>query len=533
MIPFIRDRAFSMAALVLAAVVGARAFHPFTALAPHIDSGVYMLAGTHILHGKLLYREVWDHKPPLVHLVNAFALAAGDGTVNAVRSVERVLAALVAVTFFLTLRAAFADLAIAVFGTTLLLMHFYSSSVFRGNQPEEYGAILALLGVACSVVAARQPGRYGMVFPAVSGLAFGLASLAKETFALGAVPFFAWLVLLVWSDRQEATRRGASFLTGAALPWLLFYAWLTAEGLWPEWRQILAFNLSYVRFDAKGAPNPEFLAGLWLGAQRAWTLLLSVSWTALALGILGAASIFDRRFQRTTAYLPVASLGFFLASLVATSQGRRYDYYFLQLVGSFILLSASGLSFAVYGGHLCEKRTRPAPTRDQYAGAGDPAGRKRRGLRVAILLSAVASMLVLDGKLVMTFAKRVAQPYCRFGDGDQTVAFIRANTSAEQTVWNLVRESAWICAHADRLSPTRYFFISARLFRDLPDPKGARREIHDALSLHPPQLVLFDGHEAWLETAGVKEWFHGGNEPTQVPRVYRRRQSTISVSTLK
>lgn len=60
--------------------VGARAFHPSTGVVPHIDSGVYLTAGSQILSGKVLYREVWDHKPPLVHLIKAAALAVGDHT---------------------------------------------------------------------------------------------------------------------------------------------------------------------------------------------------------------------------------------------------------------------------------------------------------------------------------------------------------------------------------------------------------------------------------------------------------------------
>lgn len=483
-----------------------------------------MLAATHILRGKLLYREVWDHKPPLVHLVNAAALATGDGTVNAVRTIERTLAALLAAVGFWILRSTFRSVSVAILGVFFLLVHFYDPSVFRGNQPEEYGTFLSLLGILGLVTGVRSSGRTSTALISAGGFGFGLASLAKETFALGAVPFLLWLVALSWPDRRRAIQRALAFVAAAAIPWVIFYSWILAQKLLPEWRAVLSFNLSYLRFDDNGIQNPGLFARLSLGAQRGWELVLSRSWAALVLGTLGAASVADRRFQRSACWFPAVVLGYFLACLLAASQARRYDYYFLQLVGGYAFLSASGIAFVAHRAGVVWRWRTMNRFKWGCPEAGQRCGRSWWSHATAVIVT-TAALLLADWSVVDNFARGVAQPRRRFGDGDRRVAFIEANTSVNDTVWNLVRDGAWICAHANRLSPTRYFYISARLFRDLPDPEGARREIRQALLARPPELVLFDGNEMWLHATGMKQWFQDNYEATGVPRIYRRRRT--------
>ncbi|MEJ2552166.1 MAG: hypothetical protein P8Z34_15955, partial [Anaerolineales bacterium] len=49
---------------------------------PHVapmgaDSGIFAYGAEQMLDGKLLYRDVWDHKPPAVFYVNALAILIG------------------------------------------------------------------------------------------------------------------------------------------------------------------------------------------------------------------------------------------------------------------------------------------------------------------------------------------------------------------------------------------------------------------------------------------------------------------------
>lgn len=53
---------------------------PTTIALPPRDGGVFLYAGRRLLAGESLYRGVWDHKPPGIHLINAAGLFIADGS---------------------------------------------------------------------------------------------------------------------------------------------------------------------------------------------------------------------------------------------------------------------------------------------------------------------------------------------------------------------------------------------------------------------------------------------------------------------
>jgi hypothetical protein len=61
------------------------------------DSGVFLYLGWRILNGELPYRDIWDHKPPVIFYLNALGLAISGNSRWGVWAVE--LAFLFAVAF--------------------------------------------------------------------------------------------------------------------------------------------------------------------------------------------------------------------------------------------------------------------------------------------------------------------------------------------------------------------------------------------------------------------------------------------------
>src|SRR4026207_2167425 len=47
---------------------------------PSRDSGVFLYVGWRLLHGDIPYRDVWDHKPPLIYFVDALGIALTPGS---------------------------------------------------------------------------------------------------------------------------------------------------------------------------------------------------------------------------------------------------------------------------------------------------------------------------------------------------------------------------------------------------------------------------------------------------------------------
>jgi hypothetical protein len=58
---------------------------------PSRDSGVFLYAGWRILSGELPYRDIWDHKPPLIYYLNALGLVVSGGSRWGVWCIEFIL----------------------------------------------------------------------------------------------------------------------------------------------------------------------------------------------------------------------------------------------------------------------------------------------------------------------------------------------------------------------------------------------------------------------------------------------------------
>jgi hypothetical protein len=47
---------------------------------PNSDSGLFLYIGKNILQGNMVYRDIWEHKGPVIYLINAIGLSFGLGT---------------------------------------------------------------------------------------------------------------------------------------------------------------------------------------------------------------------------------------------------------------------------------------------------------------------------------------------------------------------------------------------------------------------------------------------------------------------
>src|SRR5687768_898621 len=55
---------------------------------PLRDSGVFLYTAWRMLDGEVPYRDVWDHKPPAIYVIDALGLVLGGGTLWGVWALE-------------------------------------------------------------------------------------------------------------------------------------------------------------------------------------------------------------------------------------------------------------------------------------------------------------------------------------------------------------------------------------------------------------------------------------------------------------
>ncbi|MBN1867423.1 glycosyltransferase family 39 protein, partial [Candidatus Sumerlaeota bacterium] len=361
--------------LVLAATAAFLGWRSINHVTPRLDrsAAVFAAAGLHLAHGRILYEEVWDHKPPVIHAINALAFKAGGTSCRSIRNVERWMLALAAVSFFFVVWRTFGDPLLALLGSFLFLLHFVHPSSFRsGNLTEEYGGVFILVGVAAAVAAReRKRPSAALWLCGISGMTFSLAVLTKEPFCLSAL---AWSLFLL-APRTQGRRRtnlkvGACFV-GALAPLAACVFYLTSHGALDDWIDVLHFNLVYK--GLAGGSSQSFFARFHDNLAPTHYFLLDHTVSSRLGFLAGLVAMTRLSFLRRYRFFPLFAGAAFLLDYIATfiSQSHQPHYYLIP-VPSYVLVVCCGWAFLL------------------------DLARDRRLLRSGMFLSLVVSALFLD-----------------------------------------------------------------------------------------------------------------------------------------
>jgi hypothetical protein len=405
---------WARAALIALAVLAVALPNLPTGRVPSEDAGVFFYVANTLLAGGVPYRDVWDHKPPAVYVIDAIGLAAAGPM--GVWILQLAALAVAAALSYRLMANAFAPAA-AFAGTLAWILAAPRLFLEDGTQTsfvELYALPLqfAALGLY-STPTARRTG--------LSGMLLGLAGLLKPTL-IG-----TWVAIglrELWSAVRSDGRRaalGRIMLLGlgaAAVVALAVAAFAVAGGLPWAIDQAVRYNLLYSAFATPSARIDAVLDGA----------RLTVPSGLFAAGVLGwALALADRRPHPVVVSLALFALPVEIA--LATS-GRAYHYYFLAWLPSL----------GVLAGYLASRALRFTP---------------RFGTTVVAV--ALVAMSVRPAMLIARLAA--------LGDDGASrgaAAYVREHSAAGDLVliWGSRTE---INVLAERRSPTSYVYQYAPL----------------------------------------------------------------------
>jgi len=321
------------------------------------DAHLFAYMGQKWFAGRLLYRDVWDNKPPGIFLVTALAFSAAAKGFAALAVVEGLLVLSCVATVHAILRRMGAPRPVVLLGTALCAiianLRYYNEG---GTLTEIYVllpaslSILFFLGALAAL--ATDNSRLGHI--AALALAAGLLGGVATVFKLvGAACLFAeaGVVTFGWTLGRFKWRQAALVLAGVATGFCL---------AWAPW---------FLYFHGKGLAGEmlwaSFVAPLYYGAESQQHLLHVPVMLAERLGpVAGAAvaalagavalAVAVRPILRGPRAALVARagtlwedgrgtlLGLWLLFdlLAALAGGRGYPHYFLALSGSLAVSAA-------------------------------------------------------------------------------------------------------------------------------------------------------------------------------------------------
>lgn len=287
------------------------------------DEAVYKIVATGIFDGRWPYRDLFDHKPPMVYV---WYLPAGLG---ATIHVQRILAALVLAS------------SVPVFMIIARRMLTAHQTRLAGIS---YAGLLAnpLMGLGANTEAFMLLPLLGAVAvrsPILSGALLGMAVMTKPI-ALAYVPV---LILMRGRSSWRMLLATAAAMVAISLPFV------------PIWRSFLSANITFNALYGGSVSEVERVRNIF--AFNPFVLLGALPvWIAAIAGAL-------RSRHRTL--LLWAACGF----LAAKATGRDYGYYYVPLLPAAALLAGIGLEPLLASRRALLSTLAPAAAASVVAGA--------------------------------------------------------------------------------------------------------------------------------------------------------------------
>lgn len=309
----------TLAFFILAAVV----FRIPTLFEPYWygDEAIYLTLGEAARKGLLWYRDIFDHKPPMIYLLAALA-----GSVFWFRAILLVWHAVTIVLFWELAEILFQKNKKAVTVSTGIFTLLTTIPLLEATiANSEIFMLGPTIAAFILVLGTRKPASpaggltYGKIFAA--GLLFSLATLFKVPAAFDMVALVAfWGVLALWKLAAvwETIKRSIVLAAGFLLPILLTVDYYWMKGALGEYLQTAwFFNFGYI--SGWGVP---FEVNLLFRTQLLALLLLVIV-------------VLKKRFDSLTLF---ASLWFLFTVYAMLLSGRPYPHYAIQVVPPLALL---------------------------------------------------------------------------------------------------------------------------------------------------------------------------------------------------
>ncbi len=283
------------------------------------DEAIYATVGREMLAGRVLYKDVVDHKPPAIYIVNELAQAAGGQAAGMLLLHAFLIVVVWATGLVLGKIAGRHDRRPGMFAALLWVV--FTTTLFDCDSLAANCELFMMLPLAASVLVFVEGGQR-IVRLALAGGLVGIAILFKYQAAIQLVLYaIAWLL----SCRSRRLAGLIALGAGAAVPVLAATAWLADQGALADAWFWLRFNFSYI-----AAGSNATVAAMVTRAGFAVIAAAPLYWLASRAIRRQGRSLF-RSFL----------LGWLVASAIAvTIGGRFFGHYFHQLTAPLAVLAA-------------------------------------------------------------------------------------------------------------------------------------------------------------------------------------------------
>jgi 4-amino-4-deoxy-L-arabinose transferase-like glycosyltransferase len=301
--------------LVLTFIIMAMRMH-FITLPLDRDEGTYAYIAWRMDFGEMPYRDIIDHKPPIVYFLYNAAFKMFGANYTAVRGFSALYVILIMVSVFFTAKRIFGGRA-AYFASALFSV-FQGSVVFQAINANTELFLLLPLMLSLYFAAGERKTEYFF-----SGILFSAAVFTKP-----AVIYSALLWVVYWAVKKE--KNGAIFFISGAVSFAAaVLVWAMSKAILPSFVEyVIKFNVLYARMKA--------------GFRvKALTDFILENGVLLSSYFYSAIVIFKKEGTRGETLLFIMTTG--LAAGII-SLGGTYEHYYLVLYAPLCVSTGSMFS---------------------------------------------------------------------------------------------------------------------------------------------------------------------------------------------
>ncbi|MCC7030745.1 MAG: hypothetical protein IT257_10590 [Chitinophagaceae bacterium] len=210
----------------------------------HMDAQVYIYAATQILHGKILYRDLFDHKGPVMYLFECLGILLSPNSYTGVWFVQwfAFVAGISPLFIFWSKKYGVARSGIALL---LMIAWIYRTKTIGDNLPEIFALGLISFFIFLNFKLQQSP-QHAALYAMLAGVSTMSLFLLKPNFVVLVLPGMCYVCYLFYRQKELARLLGFYFagLCAILLPFVIYFSIHHAldEAVFACW----TFNFSYI-----------------------------------------------------------------------------------------------------------------------------------------------------------------------------------------------------------------------------------------------------------------------------------------------
>jgi hypothetical protein len=310
--------------------------NPMNMTLPSRDSGVFLYVGWRLLNGDIPYRDVWDHKPPLIYFVDALGLALTPDSLWGLWALRFLF---VFFTLFFIYKLLDREFGIyAALAGAITLTSGLLTILEKGNVTEEYALVFQALCFWLFLSAWKND--FSLPSSFWIGVLGGLAFNFKQTTIGIWITYGLFLLAIRLLQKRLPFKDVLSLLAGWLFPSVVLILYLSGQGALTEyWEQAFLYNFVYIgKHEGIRRLIPVFIKGFTY-LQNGWVLYLAISGWLAGFGY----AWLKRRdlFTKAHPLILIALVELPVEVFFITISGRSILHYYLTPLPVMAILAGS------------------------------------------------------------------------------------------------------------------------------------------------------------------------------------------------